>query len=192
MSKNMPHSSIRKLILSAMFITLSIVLPFLTGQIPYIGRMLLPMHIPVFLCGLVCGWKYGLVIGIIVPVFRALIFGMPPIYPTAIAMAFELGTYGLVSGIIYFYKEYRCVKTLMRAILWAMLCGRVVWAFAMIVLLGINGSTFTWQAFIAGAFLNAVPGIILQLLLIPAIMVALDKTKTIPFGSHETANHPNN
>lgn len=176
-----------KLTTSAMLLALGLILPFFTGQIPQIGSMLLPLHIPVFLCGLICGWKYGTIIGITLPIIRSLLFGMPPMYPTALAMAFELGTYGLVTGVIYFRKDYRCVKRLLRALISAMLCGRVVWAIAMIALLGIQGSAFTWQAFMAGAFLNAIPGIILQLLVIPAIMIALDKTRIIPFGSHEAA-----
>lgn len=165
-----------------MLLALGLILPFFTGQIPQIGSMLLPMHIPVFLCGLICGWKFGLVVGVLLPLTRSLLFSMPPMYPTAIAMAFELGTYGLISGIIYFFNNYRCFKMLMYAMLGAMLCGRVVWAFAMVILLGINGNSFTWQAFMAGAFLNAVPGIILQLVLIPAIMVALDRTKIVTFS----------
>jgi len=72
-----------------MFIAIGLVLPFFTGQIPQIGRMLLPMHIPVFLCGLICGWKYGLMVGFILPLLRYAVFGMPVIFPNGIAMAFE-------------------------------------------------------------------------------------------------------
>lgn len=87
----MKHSKTIKLTLSAMFLALGFVLPFFTGQIPQIGNMLLPMHLPVLLCGLICGWQYGLVIGLCLPLVRSMIFGMPPIFPTGIAMTFELG-----------------------------------------------------------------------------------------------------
>ncbi len=60
--------------------------------------MLLPMHIPVLLCGLICGWKYGILVGFILPLLRHTIFGMPILFPTGIAMAFELATYGFVIG----------------------------------------------------------------------------------------------
>ena len=90
----------RNLTLSALFLALGYVLPFLTGQIPQFGSMLLPMHIPVFLCGLICGWQYGAVIGFILPLTRCLFFSMPPVY-VAIAMAFELATYGFVAGFLY-------------------------------------------------------------------------------------------
>lgn len=81
-----------------MFVAIGVVLPFFTGQIPQIGNMLLPMHIPVLLCGLICGWQYGGMVGFILPLLRTMLFGMPVLYPTGIAMAFELAAYGLVIG----------------------------------------------------------------------------------------------
>ena len=183
----MYRNEIRKLTISAMLFALGLVLPFLTGQIPQIGSMLLPMHIPVFLCGLICGWKYGAMVGLLVPVVRSFLFGMPPMFPTAAAMAFELCTYGAVAGFVYFRKGYFCIKSLYKAMVAAMIAGRVVWAGAMLLLMGLNGGVFTFEMFVAGAFLNAIPGIIAQLLLIPAVMVALGKTKLIPFGTERAA-----
>ena len=177
----------KKLTVSAMMVALALVLPFFTGQITQIGSMLLPMHIPVFLCGLICGGKYGAIVGMMVPLVRSMLFGMPPMYPTAAAMAFELATYGAVAGAVYFGAGYFCMKSLYKAMLTAMVAGRAVWAVAMMVLMGINGGAFTLEMFIAGAFLNAIPGIALQLVLIPGIMVALGKTKLIPFGMAEHA-----
>lgn len=177
----------KKLTISAMLFALGLVLPFLTGQIPQIGSMLLPMHIPVFLCGLICGGKYGAMIGLLVPVVRSFLFGMPPMYPTAAAMAFELATYGAVAGFVYFRAGYFCMKSLYKAMLMAMIAGRVVWAVVMMVLMGMNGGMFTLEMFMAGALLNAVPGIAVQLVLIPVLMVALGKTKLIPFGMAEPA-----
>ena len=182
----MYRNEIRKLTISAMLFALGLVLPFLTGQIPQIGSMLLPMHIPVFLCGLICGWRYGAMVGLLVPVVRSFLFGMPPMYPTAVAMAFELCTYGLVAGFVYFRKGYFCLKSLYKAMVAAMIAGRAVWAGAMMLLMGLNGGVFTFEMFAAGAFLNAIPGILVQLLLIPAVMVALGKTKLIPFGMERT------
>ena len=177
----------RKLTVSAMLFALGLLLPFLTGQIPQIGSMLLPMHIPVFLCGLICGGKYGAMVGLLVPVVRSFLLGMPPMYPTAVAMAFELATYGAVAGFVYFRAGYFCMKSLYKAMLMAMVTGRVVWAMAMMVLMGINGGMFTVEMFMAGALLNAIPGIAMQLVLIPGVMVALGKTKLISFGMAETA-----
>ncbi len=182
--------SIKKLTLSAMFLAIGMVLPLFTGQIPQVGNMLLPMHLPVFLCGLICGWQYGAVVGVVLPLLRSMTFGMPPLFPTALAMAFELMTYGLTAGFLYERSRWQCVVALYRSILAAMIAGRVVWGVVQMILLGMGGNTFTWKAFMAGAFLNAVPGIVLQLILIPAIMVALNRTGLVPFRRQQAAVQP--
>ena len=179
---------IKNLVLSAMFLALGIVLPFVTGQVPQVGSMLLPMHIPVLLCGFICGWQYGTAVGFIMPLLRFALFSMPRM-PTALAMAFEMATYAFVAGFLYSRARWQCTRMLYRSLIIAMIAGRIVWAAAMIVLLGLSGGVFTWQMFISGAFLNAIPGIILQLVLIPAIMVALDRAKLVPFRRSEENPH---
>ncbi len=174
------NKTTRNMTLSAMFIALALVLPFFTGQIPQIGSMLLPMHFPVFLTGLICGWQYGLTVGAIVPILRHLMFGMPPML-TAIAMAFELATYGLVAGYIYTRVKKQTVTTIYISLLSAMIIGRIVWGIVQIIILNFTGSAFTVQMFMAGALLNAIPGIIAQLVIVPIIMIALDKAKIIKF-----------
>ncbi|MBQ9106578.1 MAG: ECF transporter S component [Clostridia bacterium] len=164
------------LVLSAFFMALGMVLPFLTGQIPAIGNMLLPMHVPVFLCALICGWQYGTAVGFILPLLRCAVFGMPIFYPNAIGMAFELAAYAFVSGFLYGRSRWKCLLSLYRSLVTAMLAGRAVWGVAQVVLLGIKGNRFTLAAFIAGGFTNALPGIILQLILIPAVMLLLRRT----------------
>ncbi|MBQ7713400.1 MAG: ECF transporter S component [Oscillospiraceae bacterium] len=175
------NKTTKTLTLSAMFLALGMVLPFLTGQIQQIGNMLLPMHIPVLLCGLICGWQYGAAVGFMLPLLRSVIFSMPPLYPVAIAMAFELAAYGFVSGFLYARSRWQCVLALYRCLIAAMLAGRLVWGIAEIVLLGLRGNAFTWEAFLAGAVLNAIPGIVLQLVLIPAVMVALNRAGLVRF-----------
>lgn len=175
------NKQLKTLTLSAMFLALGLVLPFFTGQIPQIGSMLLPMHLPVFLCGLICGWQYGAAVGFIVPLLRSVLFGMPPLFPTATSMAFELMTYGLVVGLLYSRSRWQCIRALYRCLLLAMLAGRAVWGVVQAVLLGLTGSALTLQVFMASAFLNAIPGIIIQLILIPAVMVALNRTGLVPF-----------
>ena len=175
--------------LSAMFLALGLVLPFFTGQIPQIGSMLLPMHIPVFLCGLICGWQYGAAVGFIVPLLRSVLFGMPPLFPTALSMAFELMTYGMVVGLLYSISRWQCIRALYRCLLLAMLAGRVVWGVVQAVLLGLSGNALTMQVFMASAFLNAIPGIVVQLILIPVVMVALNRTGLVPFRRAKKAAH---
>ena len=171
-----------------MLMALGMVLPFLTGQMPQIGSMLLPMHIPVFFCGLLCGWQYGAIIGFLLPLLRSSIFSMPPMFPTATAMAFELMTYGLVSGLLYGLSRKQGLFATYRALIVAMIIGRGVWGFAQYLQLSLTGSSFTLEAFLAGAFLQAFPGIILQLVLIPAVLFALDKSGIVRFARPEKEN----
>ena len=173
-------NNVKKLAVTAMLFAVGMVLPFFIGQIPAIGKMLLPMHIPVLLCGFIVGWQYGALIGFLLPIVRGLVFGMPPLYPNAVAMAFEMAAYGFVSGYLYSHARWQCTKMLCISLVTAMLAGRIVWAFAEVILLGIGGNIFTWKMFAAGAFLNAIPGIIVQLVLIPLIMVALRRAKVVP------------
>ncbi|MGN0778329.1 MAG: ECF transporter S component [Aristaeellaceae bacterium] len=159
---------------SALYLAIALVLPFLTGQIPEIGSMLCPMHIPALLCGFVCGWPYGLAVGAISPLLRSVLFGMPKLYPTAMAMSFELAAYGAAAGWLY-----RCLPKkiwgLYASLIGAMLIGRVVWGIAEYGLLRLMGETFTMAAFVSGAIVSAIPGMMLHLILIPAIVLALEK-----------------
>ena len=166
--------SVLKLVLSALFLALGIVLPFLTGQLQQIGNMLLPMHLPILVCGFVCGWPYGLAVGAVTPLLRSLLFGRPPLMPTAAAMAFELAVYGAVTGLLY-AKLPKKNWSIYASLIIAMAAGRVVWGIVSVPLHGIANSAFSFRAFAAGALLNAVPGIILQLVLVPLIVMALKR-----------------
>ncbi len=168
------ENKIFKMVLAAMLLALSMVLPFLTGQIPQIGKALCPMHIPVLLCGFFCGPWYALAVGFTAPLLRFALFGMPVIMPTGIAMCFELATYGFMAG--FLYKRLPKKKGFIYvALVAAMLCGRLVWGVARVVLFGLGKSEFGWAAFISGAFIDAIPGIIVQIVLIPVIVMALKK-----------------
>ena len=169
--------NIKTMTQAALFLALGLVLPFLTGQIPEIGSALLPMHIPILICGYICGWKYGLIIGFLTPLLRCALFGMPPLM-TAIAMAFELAAYGAVTGILYRRLADLKGRTYI-SLICAMITGRIVWAAASIVIYGLSSAAFTWEIFLAGALLNAIPGIILQIMLIPILMIALEKSGVI-------------
>lgn len=172
------HNRLLKMVLAALFLALAYVMPFLTGQIPEIGAMLCPLHIPVILCGFICGWPWGLTVGFVAPLFRSLTLGMPPLFPTAICMAFELAAYGAVSGLMHKLLP-RKKPFIYVSLITAMIVGRVVWGLAMIVCMGLNGGAFTFGAFIAGAFTNALPGIIVQIVLIPVLVMVLDDPKIL-------------
>ena len=166
---------LKTMILAAMFLAIGLVLPSITGSIKEIGDSLLPMHLVVMLCGAICGWKYGLSVGLILPFLRSVTFGMPPIYPNAVWMAAELATYGAVIGIIYAKSKTPKKPRVFIALVCAMIAGRIVWGITKAALLGIAGKTFGIQAFIVGGFLDAIPGLILQFILIPAILLIFDK-----------------
>ena len=167
----------RRLTAAAVCLALCLILPFLTGQIPQIGSALCPMHIPVLLAGFVCGPWWALAVGAAAPLLRHMLFGMPPIL-TALAMMFELAVYGLASGLLY-WRGARKVKNIYASLLIAMILGRVIWGIASAVIIGATGGAFTWAAFAAGAVLNAIPGILVQIILIPVIVVALRKANII-------------
>lgn len=168
------NNSVFKMVLAAMFLAMAYVLPFFTGQIPEIGSMLCPMHIPVLLCGFICGWPWGLAVGFVAPLLRSVILGMPPLFPTAVCMAFELATYGAMSGL--FYKWLPKKKGFIYvSLISSMVVGRLVWGFAMLVCTGIKGGSFGAAAFLAGAVTNAIPGIVLQLVVIPVVVMLLER-----------------
>jgi hypothetical protein len=181
---------IKKLTLSAMFLAIGMVLPSVLGGIPQVGKMLLPMHIPVLLCGLICGWEYGLTVGVILPLLHSAVFGMPVMFPMGVSMACELGTYGAVAGLMYLVRsKWRCIFALYRALITAMIAGRIVWGLVSAVLYGVAGQPFGWKMFVTGALTMAVPGIIIQLVLIPALMLALHKAHLVEMpGKREHAS----
>ena len=169
---------IKKMTYAALFLALAMVLPFLTGQIPQIGKSLCPMHIPALLCGFLCGWPWGLAVGFIAPLLRSVTFGMPAMFPDAVVMAFELAAYGAVAGLLYRLlpkklKIGRIYITLMAA----MIVGRIIYGILYLCLsgLGFISTEVTWVFFWTKAFVNPFPGIVLQLVLIPALVAALER-----------------
>ena len=177
----MNNERIKKLVLGAFFIALGIVLPFFTGQIPQVGSALLPMHIPVLLSGIICGPQVGILVGFITPLLRSVTFGMPPMFPVAIAMAFELATYAVVIGLVYQKLEGKKFQIYI-SLITSMIAGRIAWGLAMFVLMGMAGGKFTFVIFIGGTITGAIPGIILQLVCIPTVIYALKRTKVIKFA----------
>ncbi len=181
----MKKKNLVNLVLSAMFLSLALLLPFLTGQIPQVGKMLLPMHIPVLLCGLICGWQYGLAVGFIAPLLRGVIFANPVFFPTGLIMAFELAAYGLFAGLIFNLFSNQNIGKVYISLLGSMALGRIVKCIVQFIVLGFTDEGFVFAAFIAGAFTNALPGIVLQLVIIPIVMFTLEKTHLISIKRKE-------
>jgi len=165
--------STKKMVLAALFLALALYLPFLTGQIPQIGSMISPMHFPVLLAGFVCGAGYGLAVGFVAPLLRTVIFGMPPFPVAAVPMAFELAAYGLLTGLFYKLLPKR-TTSIYGALLTAMVGGRIVWGLVRYAML-FTGTPFTWEIYVSSVIVGSLPGIILQILLIPLIVMALQR-----------------
>lgn len=170
--------NLRKMILSALFIALGVMLPFLTASNPQLGSMFLPMHLPVIICGFICGPLYGGIVGLLTPLLRSGIAGMPVLIPMGFSMAVELAAYGVISGLLYkIFPKKLGYKYL--ALILAMIGGRLIWGIAAAVIYGASGTPFGIQMFWTGAFLNAVPGIIIQIVLIPPLVNVLEKRNMI-------------
>lgn len=164
-----------------MLLAIGWLLPFVTMQLPELGNMLCPMHIPVLLSGFVLGPIYGLILGVLIPLSRCFIFGAPMLYPTAICMAFELATYGFVSGLLYklFKNKMSNFKAIIISLLISMLLGRIVWGISRLFCGLVDSNYFTISLFLSGAFLTAWPGIIIQIILIPTLIIILEKNHII-------------
>jgi len=166
---------LKKIILSGIFIAIAIILPFFTGQIPQIGAMISPMHIPALLSGFICGWPYSAIVGFISPLLRSVLTGgFPPMFPTAFAMAFELFTYGALTAL--FSKIFsKSTFGIYISLILSMIGGRIVWGIIMYMLIIASQGEFTFALFIAGAFTNAIPGIIIHIVVVPLIVIMFKK-----------------
>ena len=171
-------SAVKKSIITAVCIALCVVLPQAFHAIPNAGSIYLPMHIPVLLCGLICGWPYGLLCGLAGPALSALITGMPPaaVLP---GMMVEGGVYGLTAGLLMqLVRTKRLYADLYISLVAAMLLGRVVSGAAKALIF--SAGSYSMASWVAGSFVTALPGIIIQLALLPGIVYALMRARLIP------------
>ena len=163
----------RRLISTGLCAALCVVLPLAFHSIPNAGSIFLPMHIPVLLCGFLCGWPYGLACGLLGPLLSHLITQMPPasLLPS---MLCELAVYGLVTGWLYpRMSGRRPLVSVYVPLLSAMVCGRV--CYGVLNALVLQAGSYTLQIWLGAAVTTALPGIMIQLLLIPVLLGALQK-----------------
>lgn len=170
---------IKRLTYSAAALAAALLLPLLTGGDMKLGNMLCLMHIPVLICGFICGPIWGGAVGLAAPLLRGLIFGKPPFMPTGICMAFELCAYAVFAGVLYKALPKKAPYTYL-SLASAMVLGRFVWGIAQYIVLNAQGKGFTLSVFWTNAFATALPGIALQLVLIPLVIIALEKANLIP------------
>lgn len=171
------RNSVRNMTFAAVCVALCVVLPIAFHSIPDAGSVFLPMHIPVLICGMICGWPYGLLCGILGPLLSSAITGMPPVAILP-AMMLECGAYGMVSGLML--KVVRTKNTyadLYIALIVAMLAGRVVSGIAKALIFMPGMALSAW---ITASFVTALPGIVIQLAFLPSVVITLMKAKVIP------------
>lgn len=166
------NKNVRYMVVAAICCALGVVFPTFFHMFGGIGTALLPMHIPVLICGFLCGPFFGLLCGLLTPFLSSVISGMPPLFPIGLGMMMELAAYGFFTGLLYKKLKLNIYVSLLSA----MIIGRIVNGIANLVLLGMAGKAYTMTIFISGAFINAIPGIILQIVVIPILIIALQKS----------------
>ena len=167
-------SGLYSLLVTAILLAVGIVLPFLTGNVQVLGQAISPLHIPVLICGLTGGWCWGMGLGIV-----------PPLVPVAIPMAFEMAAYGALCGLLYPMLSKKMSKTcwaMLIAMVIAMLAGRLVGGAAKAVVMGIQGNTYTFPAFVTAYFVNTAVGAVIHLIVVPLVVTALEKARLSPLG----------
>ncbi len=178
-------SVVKKSIITAVCLALCVVVPQAFHAIPNAGSVYLPMHIPILLCGLICGWSYGLLCGLAGPALSTLFTGMPPVAYLP-PMLVECAVYGLVSGLMMQIIRTRKVYVdLYLSLIIAMLSGRIVAGVARALIFARGNTTMaTWAT---SYFVTSLPGIIIQLVLIPSIVFALMKARLVPMRYPQAA-----
>lgn len=167
------RTHIRNLTFSALFLALALLLPFVTGQIPQVGALISPMHIPAFLAGYICGPFWGAIVGAAAPLLRFVLFGMPPLM-TAIPMSVELAAYAVLAGVLY--------RVLPKKIGWlyaslgiSMIGGRVLYSIVKFAILGMQGEAFTPWLVLADTVTGTWVGIIVQFIIIPPLVLLTNR-----------------
>ena len=170
-------SHIKKLVLTAVCSALCVIVPMAFHSIPNAGQVFLPMHIPVLLCGMLCGWPYGLACGLIGPALSCLLTGMP--LPAVLpGMLVECAVYGCASGLLLRYiRTGNRYADLYISLIPAMLLGRVISGIVKGLILTPGLSLAAWAS---ASFVTSLPGIAIQLLLVPILVLGLERAKLIP------------
>lgn len=160
----------KKTVFAALMLALGIILPFFTSHAFGIqGTVFLPMHIPVLLTGFLCGAGYGTLCGLILPLLNSFLTGMPVLFPMAVLMTFELATYGFLTGYLFGNK----ITNIYPVLLISMISGRIVSGLVFYILLFSNLKVGKYS--VLTSLITGIPGIILQLVIIPPVIIALSK-----------------
>ncbi len=173
----MKFSYVKRLVLSAACVALCVVLPMAFHAFPNGGSVFLPMHIPVLLCGMMCSWPYGFVCGLLGPLLSSLITSMPPaamLPPMMVECAVYGGVSGLMMVLVHTKKNW---LDLYISMVTAMIAGRLVAGLAKAWIFTPGTAPFAW---VTTSLVTGIPGICLQLILLPILITALTKAKLLP------------
>ena len=159
-----------KLVLTSLFIACGLLLPIALHSFGMGGRTFLPMHLPVFMGGMLLGWLPGLIIGSLTPVLSCFLTGMPPLIPSLPMMFVELALFGLVSGYLYHDKR----QNIYFALLSAMVIGRLGAAFVLMLFSDILGIKLHPLTYVAATFMTGLAGVVFQIVFIPILVKRLE------------------
>ena len=173
----MKLSYAKKLVYTAVCSALCVVLPMAFHAIQNAGSIFLPMHIPVLLCGLMCGWPFGFICGLLGPLLSSLLTGMPPAAMLP-SMIIECAAYGCITGLVIQYvRTKHPVADLYISMVTAMVLGRVFAGLAKSFIFSPGTAPFAW---VTTSLVTGIPGIVIQLILIPLVVVSLTRAKLLP------------
>ena len=176
----------KKIVTAGLMVALGIVLPYATAHgFGIQGNILLPMHIPVLLCGFFCGPLFGTLCGLILPFLNSILTGMPVLYPMAPLMTCELASYGLISGLLYnSFRKKRIIATYV-SLISAMLGGRIIFGIAAWFMLYFDADAGKFS--VITSTITGLPGIIIQLILIPIIVTYVKRSILSHYDAAEEA-----
>ncbi len=172
-------SSVKKAVVCSFLTAMCYVLPLAFHAIGA-GSVFSPMHIPILLCGLICGWSYGLFCGVAGPVISSLLSGMP----AAVQLIYfipELLTYGLVSGLLYrVIRSGRLYADIYLSLIPAMIAGRIVGGAAQMLFYLSTSRAYSVALWVSAYLVKTLPGIVAHLVVVPALVLVLTRTRLIP------------
>lgn len=180
----MKLSNTKQIVLTGVCTALCVVLPMAFHTFPNGGSVFLPMHIPVLLCGLICSWPYGLICGLLGPALSCVLTSMPPIAMLP-SMMVECAVYGCAASITM--KLVRTQKTyldLYISMTIAMVLGRFVAGLVKALILAPGTPVFAW---VSTSLVQGIPGIVIQLAVIPTIVYALMRARMLPLRYQKVA-----
>lgn len=159
----------KQLVLGALFLAMGVILPSIFHMSGISGQVFLPMHISVLMAGFFLNPIYALLLGALTPVLNMLITGMPPIFPIGIIMIFELAAYGFITALLV--ENFGKISSLIIA----MFGGRIVAGLVVFILSAGFGVKLSAFMFVKGAIITGLPGIAIQLIIIPLLVKALEE-----------------